>query len=103
MVGQRTLDPFILVRIQARQHMFWTLIALIASVLTAIQLLPQTLRAIRTRDLKSISLITFFTISFTAFLWVLHGVHNKDNAIIFANTITFLCAITITSLKLLRK
>ena len=83
--------------------MFWIVIATVASVLTAVQLIPQTLKAIKTRELKSISLITFATISFTAFLWVLHGVHNKDNAIIFANTITFLCAITITSLKLLRK
>ena len=59
--------------------------------------------AIKTRELKSISLITFATISFTAFLWVLHGIHNHDNAIIFANTITFICAITISLLKIKRR
>ncbi|MGH7203824.1 MAG: SemiSWEET family sugar transporter [Candidatus Levyibacteriota bacterium] len=80
--------------------MQWVLIAGIASFLTALQLIPQTITALRTKNLKGISLATFSLTSINAFLWVLYGIHLKDVAIIFANAIAFICAVTIVSLKL---
>lgn len=83
--------------------MSWIIVAGLASLLTAVQLIPQTIRAIRAKNLKSISLTTFSLTSLTAFLWILYGAHIHDVAIIFANTITFVCAITIVLLKIKRK
>ncbi|MGI8420212.1 MAG: SemiSWEET family sugar transporter [Candidatus Levyibacteriota bacterium] len=80
--------------------MQWILISGIASFLTALQLLPQTIKALRTKNLKGVSLATFSLTSINAFLWVLYGFHLHDVAIIFANFIAFLFAITIVSLKL---
>ncbi|MCC7022642.1 MAG: hypothetical protein IT338_07435 [Thermomicrobiales bacterium] len=78
----------------------WTVIAALASVITAVQLIPQAWSAIRASDLKSVSLLTFATISFTTFLWVMYGTHIGDTAVVFANGITCLCAVTISLMKI---
>lgn len=83
--------------------MIWIAIAIVVSILTAIQLIPETYRAIRIKNLKSISITTFSIISLSSFLWILHGVHNHDNALVFANIVTFICAGTIVLLKLKKK
>lgn len=78
----------------------WTVIALVASVITAIQLMPQAWNAIRARELEGVSLLSFATITFTALLWTMYGVHIQDVAVIFANVITCMCAVIISLMKL---
>lgn len=78
----------------------WTVIAALATVITAVQLIPQAWNAIKAKELENISLLTFATISFTTFLWALYGFHLRDNAIIVANGITCVCAITISIMKI---
>ena len=80
--------------------MIWMLIAGTASLLTALQLIPQALKAIKSKNLKGVSQTTFLIVSITAFLWMLYGIHLHDIPIIFANVITFICAFTITLVKL---
>ena len=76
-----------------------SIIAISAAVLTSIQLIPQTLEAIKDKDLSHISKGTFQMTTVSAFLWILHGLNLKDYAIIFANIIIFCCALIILIMK----
>lgn len=83
--------------------MIWIYIAVLASLLTAVQLIPEVIDAFKARTLKDISLSSFSIITFASFLWILHGMHNKDYALMFANVVIFICAFTIVLLKLKKK
>jgi MtN3 and saliva related transmembrane protein len=76
-----------------------SIIAISAAVLTSIQLIPQTLEAIKDKDLSHISKATFQMTCVSAFLWILHGFNLSDYAIIFANIIIFCCALIILIMK----
>lgn len=74
-------------------------IAFAASLLTATQLVPQTIKVVKTKNHKSISKTTFGMITVSSLLWIVHGINQMDWAIIFANIVTFLCAGTIIYIK----
>ncbi|MCX7996568.1 MAG: SemiSWEET family transporter [Patescibacteria group bacterium] len=78
--------------------MIETSVAIVASVLTAFQLIPQTIKIVREKNSKGISRTTFRMITLSSSLWLIHGVNRLDFAIIFANSITFICAVTVLSL-----
>jgi uncharacterized protein with PQ loop repeat len=77
----------------------WNFVAALAAVLSAIQLIPQAWNAIKARDLANISLPSFLIISLTTCLWTAYGMHLADLAIVFANGIAFLCALTVSLMK----
>src|SRR3954468_15328487 len=77
----------------------WTFVAALAAVLSAIQLVPQAWNAIKARDLATISLPSFLLISLTTSLWAAYGAHLADLAIIFANSLALLCALTVSLMK----
>ncbi len=77
----------------------WTFVAATAAVLSAIQLVPQAWSAIKARDLNDVSLPTFLLISLTTFLWAAYGLHLADPAIVVANGVAFMCALTISLMK----
>lgn len=83
--------------------MIWLVIAFLASVLTAFQLIPQTIKSVQSKDLNGVSLLAFSIISLTALLWLLYGLHLNNTAIIFANSISLICAVIIVFMKLKRK
>ena len=78
----------------------WNLIAALAAVLSAVQLIPQARNAIKADELKGISLTTFVIISCTTLLWLVYGIHLEDIAIIVANAIAGLCALTVSLVKI---
>jgi len=78
----------------------WNIIAALAAGLSAVQLIPLARKAIKADELKSISLTTFLIISFTTLLWMLYGIHLEDIAIIGANGIACLCALTVSLMKI---
>jgi MtN3 and saliva related transmembrane protein len=78
----------------------WNLFAAMAAVLSAVQLIPQARNAIKADELKGISFTTFSIISFTTLLWLLYGIHLEDMAIIVANAIACLCALTVSLMKI---
>lgn len=85
---------------QFRYNGFMTFsVAAFAVILTAIQLIPQTMEAIQDRDLRHLSSSTFIMMSLSSFLWILHGANIRDSAIIFANIVVFSCAVTILYMK----
>jgi uncharacterized protein with PQ loop repeat len=75
-------------------------VAALAAVLSAVQLIPQAWHAIKARDLASISLPSFLLMVITTCLWAAYGMHLTDFAIIFANGIALLCALTVSLMKL---
>lgn len=57
----------------------------LAAVLTTLCWLPQTLKAIRHRDVASLSLLTFVVFSAGIFLWLVYGVLIGSWPVILAN------------------
>ena len=72
----------------------------IAAFLTTAAFFPQTIKTIRTRDTKSISLAMYVLFTSGIALWLWYGWLVDSMPLIFANTITFVLALTILVLKL---
>ncbi|WP_230531597.1 SemiSWEET transporter [Microvirga roseola] len=71
-----------------------------AAILTTVCWLPQALRTIRTKDTKSLSLVTQGAFTLGVGLWLVYGVLAGNAPIIFANAITFVLVALILALKL---
>lgn len=72
----------------------------IAAFLTTAAFFPQTIKTIRTRDTQSISLAMYVMFTSGIALWLMYGLLVESWPLIFANSITFLLALTILVLKL---
>ena len=75
----------------------------LAATLTTTSFLPQAILTIKTRDTQSLSLTMYSLFTLGVFCWMLYGVYIANNAIIFANTITFILAASILSFKIYNK
>lgn len=80
----------------------WVAVAAVAAVLSAVQLIPQAWNALRAPDLSAVSLSSFALISTTTFLWAAYGWHLQDVAIVASNGVAFVCAVTVTAMKVIR-
>lgn len=76
------------------------MIGYLAATLTTASFLPQALLTIRTKDTESLSLSMYSLFTLGVFCWLIYGVYISDNAIIFANAITFVLAASILSFKI---
>jgi MtN3 and saliva related transmembrane protein len=76
------------------------IIGFLAALLTTICWLPQAFRTLRTKDTKSLSLVTqgFFTAGVA--LWLVYGILVGSAPIIFSNSVTFVLVALILTLKL---
>jgi len=74
-------------------------IGYIAGTLTLIAYLPQTIKVIRTRHTKDLSLATFVIIGVSAVLWTIYGLSNDQPAIWFTNAVVAVCSGIIVYLK----
>lgn len=72
----------------------------IAATLTTSSFLPQAILTIKTKDTQSLSLSMYSLFTSGVFCWLIYGVYINNKAIIFANTITFILAVTILSFKI---
>ncbi len=72
----------------------------IAAFLTTAAFFPQTIKTIRTRDTKSISLAMYVMFTSGIALWLMYGLLVESMPLIFANSVTFVLALTILILKL---
>jgi len=70
--------------------MLWTIIGSAAATLTMFAFIPQIFKALRTKSVKDISLITLFQLSLGVSLWITYGIHLKNPIIITANAVTLL-------------
>jgi len=76
------------------------IIGYVAAVLTTSSFLPQAILTIKTRDTDSLSMGMYSLFTIGVFCWLVYGVYIADNAIIFANIVTFILAATILSFKI---
>ncbi|MBU2570348.1 MAG: SemiSWEET transporter [Gammaproteobacteria bacterium] len=74
-------------------------IGYIAATLTTLSFLPQALLTLKTRNTESLSLSMYSFFTTGVLLWLIYGLSISDKAIIFANSITFLLALSILSFK----
>ena len=78
--------------------MFWNIIGLLAATLTMFAFLPQLSKALKTKTLKDVSLLTLFQLAAGVSLWIIYGVYRKDIIIIIANTVTLISLIILLGL-----
>ena len=79
--------------------MVWNLIGGGAALLSALTLLPQLWKTFRTRRTRDLSFGTLSLITTSNVLWILHGVHRADVALVAANGVLFVCAGVLAVLK----
>ncbi len=75
-------------------------IGLVAACCTTLAFVPQALRAVRTRQTKDISLLTFLMLVIGILLWLTYGLLIGDLPLILSNTITLVLASAILATKL---
>ena len=76
------------------------LIGFMAGFCMAITFIPQSIKTIRTKDTKSISLISFMIYNLSCILWFVYGVLLGSYPMMIFNVITFVFAFTILILKI---
>lgn len=72
----------------------------VAALMTTLCWLPQTIRAIRHRDVASLSLFTFAVFSGGIFLWLVYGILIGSWPVILANLFTLALNLAIVFQKL---
>ena len=78
----------------------WSLIALAAVTLTAIQLFPQLYQSLKTKKVRDLSLGFGILVGSGCLVWLIYGIHIRDWAVIVANSINLLGAIILIYLKI---
>lgn len=63
----------------------WTIVGIIAALLTSFAFVPQVRKMWRRRSAKDVSNITMFQLMFGCALWLVYGVSRHDPVIIGAN------------------
>ena len=76
------------------------IIGYIAATLTTASFRPQAILTIKTRDTESRSLGMYSMFTVGVLCWLIYGLYIADEAIIFANAITFVLAASILSFKI---
>jgi len=76
-----------------------TIIGLIAAGFTTVSLFPQLIKVWKTKSTKDISTGMFLLYSGGVFLWFIYGVYLKNMPIMVANSLAFIQALVILTLK----
>lgn len=71
-----------------------------AAFLTTFSFLPQTLKTIRDKDTKSISLLMYSMFTLGVLAWLIYGALTHDTPLLIANMITLFFAFIILWLKI---
>ncbi len=74
-------------------------IGYLAAFCTTFAFFPQAIMAIRTNDVKSISLSMYSILCFGISLWFVYGIFRSDWPLIIANLVTLIPSLTILTLK----
>lgn len=77
------------------------LIGSIAAFLTTISMLPQTIKTVKTRDTRSISILYIFILTTGLLSWTYYGYLLKDFIIIIANGTSFILSFIILAIKII--
>lgn len=77
-----------------------TIVGYLASICMICGYLPQAVRTIRTRDTDGIAMPTFLALGAGSVLFVAQGILIDNMPIVLANSITTVCSVIITVIKL---
>lgn len=75
-------------------------IGYLAAFCTTFAFFPQAIMAIRTKDVKSISLTMYSILCFGISMWLAYGILKEDLPLILANLITLIPSLTILFIKI---
>ena len=92
---------------QVRPVINWTcytrhmhLLGYIGTALTITAFLPQTIKTIRTRKTRDLSLPTYVILVIGALVWTIYGLGTHSTPIVIANCVVFLASSVVVALKL---
>lgn len=77
-----------------------TLLGLAAAFCTSVSFVPQVIQILRSRNVQGISILMYSVFTIGVGLWLTYGLLNQDLAIIVANLVTFVLALTVLSLTI---
>lgn len=69
--------------------MHWELVGIGAALLTMFGFVPQIIKIYRTKSAEDVSLVMLLQFSIGMLLWLLYGLHLKDNILVVANAVSF--------------
>ncbi len=76
------------------------MIGIVAAIIGTCSFVPQVIQIIKTKDTTSISLGMYAMFVTGIALWLIHGIHIQDIALILANGVTFVLASIILTYKI---
>ncbi|MBS9462397.1 SemiSWEET transporter [Flagellimonas sp. 389] len=79
------------------------IIGLIAATLTTSAFVPQVYKALKHKSTADVSLTMYIVLLAGLILWIIYGIHLESLAIILANVITGILAVTMLILKIIHK
>ncbi len=77
-----------------------TLVGTLAAILTTSAMFPQAIKIIRSRDVRSISLLMYIANTLGIVLWLTYGILLENLILIVTNIVAFIPASTILYLKI---
>jgi MtN3 and saliva related transmembrane protein len=77
-----------------------SIIGYLAAFLTTVAFVPQTYRALKSKDLSSISLNMYLLFTFGVILWIYYGHSTESWPVLIANVITLILSSIILVLKI---
>ena len=78
-----------------------SLVAILAPIISCIQLFPQLYKTYKTKSVKDISFYSLLLILITNLLWLLHGYFIADFSLLISSTISMLINMTLFSLYII--
>ena len=81
--------------------MDFRVIAMIAAFLTSTGFVPQIFKALETKEIKDVSMITLLFSGFGTFLWSVYGMYLGDVIIIWANLFTCASVCILIAMKVI--
>ena len=73
----------------------------LAAILSGIIFLPQVIKTVKSKDTKSLSLMSFILLSVSNSFWIIYGILNLDPAIMLAQVFLFPMGLTILIYKII--
>lgn len=71
-----------------------------AGTLTTLSFVPQVLKTWRTKSVEDVSLWMLLAFNGGLIMWLLYGIFSRKPAIIYANTVTLVLAVSLLYMKL---
>jgi MtN3 and saliva related transmembrane protein len=82
------------------EKFFVELLGVIAGTLTTVSFLPQLVKIVKNKSAKDVSLLMFLIFTLGILLWLVYGILTLTLAIIIANSVTIILALSILILKI---